>query len=161
MIKRIIVEGPDCSGKSSVVERVKNTLRWDSKSLHHLQGNQFDRYLKEYSINEKIVYDRSHFSEIVYSVLWRNGSPFSDEETKCLGFISKKDTLIIFACPDLDTMKKRYKCRNYPQQIKFGELEKSRNLFINLFKEVPVLVYYSRNYEELDKLVDEVKRRVV
>ena len=65
MIKRIIIEGPDCSGKSTVVDRVKNELRWDSKSLHHREVYQFYRYLKEYSSANQIVFDRSHFSEIL------------------------------------------------------------------------------------------------
>ena len=67
-IIRIIVEGPDCSGKSTLVNRTKNDLRWDSKSLHHKEGNQFLRYLKEYAFSEQIVLDRSHFSEEVYSI---------------------------------------------------------------------------------------------
>ena len=55
-ITKIIIEGPDCSGKSTVVERIKNMLRWDSKSLHHQPGNQFKRYLKEYALNDNIVF---------------------------------------------------------------------------------------------------------
>ena len=82
--KRIIVEGPDCSGKSTVVHRIKNALRWDSKSLHHKGGDQFSRYLREYANNDCIVFDRSHFSEIVYSKLWRNGSPFTEIESNIL-----------------------------------------------------------------------------
>ena len=70
-ISKIIVEGPDCSGKSTVVERIKNMLCWDSKSLHHKEGNQFLRYLREYVLNENVVFDRAHFSEEAYSHLWR------------------------------------------------------------------------------------------
>ena len=153
---RIIIEGPDCSGKSTVVNRIKNALHWDSKSLHHREGDQFWRYLKEYTYNEFVVFDRSHFSEIVYSRLWRNGSPFTETENNILTEICKLKTIIIFSCPDLATMKQRYKERNYNQQIKFEELERSRELFCQIFRNVPHILYKSKSYAELDRLVGKV-----
>ena len=134
MIKKIIVEGPDCSGKSTFVERLKNMLHWDSKSLHHLEGDQFKRYLKEYVLNERIVFDRSHFSEIVYSNLWKRKTPFIDKEIRILNEFVCLDTLIVFVCPDVETLQKRYNNRNFDQQIKFEELERSRRLFLEVFE---------------------------
>ena len=153
---RIIVEGPDCSGKSTVVDRIKNALRWDSKSLHHKEGDQFLRYLKEYALNSQIVFDRSHFSEIVYSILWRNGSPFSGKEKEMLDELCRYRTLIIFTCPDLKTMKKRYNERKFMQQIKYNELERSRKLFCQMFRNIPYILYRSENYDELEALVKKV-----
>ena len=83
-LKRIIVEGPDCSGKSTLVDTLKNRLLWDAKSLHHKEGNQFQRYLKEYALGEEVVFNRAHFSENVYSKLWRGGSPFLEKEKEIL-----------------------------------------------------------------------------
>jgi len=157
MINNIIVEGPDCSGKSTVVERVKNMLHWDSKSLHHFEGDQFYRYLKEYSINKKTVFDRSHFSEIVYSILWRGGNPFSNCEEKILNELCKNKFLIIFVCPELKVLEKRYKERNFEQQIKLNELVRSRELFIDVVKNLPILFYESKDYQELDSLLKKVR----
>jgi len=159
-IQNIIVEGPDCSGKSSVVNRIKNELRWDSKSLHHREGDQFNRYLKEYALSTNTVFDRSHFSEEVYSILWRNGSPFSEKEKNILNEICKLKVLIIFACPKLKVMQARYESRSYEQQIRFDELAKSRGLFCNVFTDVPHIIYYSDNYEELDGLVERIKEMI-
>jgi len=157
MINKIIVEGPDSSGKSTVVERIKNMLHWDSKSLHHLEKDQFDRYLKEYANNSNIVFDRSHISEIVYSILWRNGNPFSDKEEEILNEMVKSKTLIIFVCPEIDIIKNRYKERKFEQQIKFDELEKSRKLFVKIMKNFPVISYQSKDYGELDSLLLKIK----
>ena len=156
-ITKIIIEGPDCSGKSTVVERIKNMLRWDSKSLHHNEGNQFKRYLKEYALNDNIVFDRSHFSEIVYSTLWRKGSPFSKKENNILNDICSNNTLVIFTCPTLQTLRKRYQSRNFKQQIKLDELERSRKLFIKTLKNTAYILYLSKNYDELDDLLKKVK----
>ena len=160
MIKRIIVEGPDCSGKSTVVERIKNMLRWDSKSLHHRKGDQYERYLREYSNNKKIVFDRSHFSEIVYSKLWRGGNPFSFEEENILNEVCKHQTLIIFVCPELKTLEKRYKDREFEQQIKLKELMQSREFFVEIVNGFDVLFYESKNYDELNELLEKVKELV-
>jgi thymidylate kinase len=156
-ITQIIVEGPDCSGKSTVVDRIKNMLRWDSKSLHHKSGNQFKRYLKEYALNDNIVFDRSHFSEIVYSTLWREGNHFSKKENNILNEIVSNNTLVIFTCPSLSTLRTRYNNRNFKQQIQLQELEKSRRLFIKTLKNIPHILYFSNDYGELDNLLKKVK----
>lgn len=153
----VIVEGPDCSGKSTLVDRLKNTLRWDAKSLHHRDGVQFRRYLKEYALLENTVIDRSHFSEQVYSEMWRGGSPFSYTEKEILDKIALQESIIILVCPTLEVLKKRYLARNYPQQIKLEELEKSRELFMEELGNICAIHYFSHDYEELDRVVKEVK----
>ena len=134
MIKKILIEGPDCSGKSTLVNRLKNLLKWDAKSLHHLPGEQYPRYLKEYALNDFTIIDRGHISEHVYSCLWRNGGPFSNLEKEILDNVIYKSFLTIFCCPELEIMEKRYSERSYKQQIKLSELESSRKLFIENFK---------------------------
>ena len=66
----------------------------------------------------------------------------------------------IFTCPDLDTVKERYLKRDFEQQIKLSELERSRNLFCDIFKDIPHVLYKSKNYEELDELIEKVKKIV-
>jgi len=153
----ILVEGPDCSGKSTVVERLKNLLKWDSKSLHHRQGNQFQRYLQEYT-QENIVFDRGHVSESVYGQLWRGGDPFNEEEKRLLDGLCKHRSLIIFTCPPIHLLKVRYIDRKFSQQIKFEELEYARELFCTIFKDIPHILYTSQSLKELDNLLKKVKK---
>ncbi len=156
-IETVIVEGPDCSGKSTLVDRLKNTLRWDAKSLHHRPGNQFKRYLKEYALMDNTVIDRSHFSEQVYSILWRGGSPFNSVEKEILDKIALNQALVILVCPSLEALRKRYSERNYSQQIKLEELEHSRELFMKELGGICNIHYQSRDYDELEKVINEVK----
>jgi broad-specificity NMP kinase len=153
----ILVEGPDCSGKSTLVDRLKNTLRWDAKSLHHRAGNQFKRYLREYALLERTVIDRSHFSEQVYSIMWRGGSPFTPVEKEILDKITLNQSLIILVCPPVDVLRKRYLERTYSQQIKLEELEYSRKLFMGELGGICTIHYQSRDHEELNRVVSEVK----
>ena len=156
----ILVEGPDCSGKSTLINRVKNTLRWDCKSLHHRSGNQFQRYLQEYASSKDMVIDRGHISEEVYSTLWKRETPFSKSEKKILDDIVTEQYLIIFSCPSLDTLQERYRQRTFKQQISLAELEVSRELFLNTMQSFPYISYNSNNYEELDLLVARIEKEV-
>lgn len=157
--RKVIVEGPDCSGKSTLVERLKNTLRWDSKYLRHSDGNQFFRYLKEYSHQESIVFDRSHFSEAVYGQLWRGGSPFNDKEKQILDDICDMHGLVIFCIPSLEDMESRYNGRRFEQQITLDELNKSRELFLAESKHAHI-IYNSRDFDELEEVINRVKGMV-
>jgi thymidylate kinase len=153
-IKRILVEGPDCSGKSTLVERLKNRLHWDAKSLHHKPGDQFERYLKEYALADNIIFDRGHISEYVYSVLWRGGEPFKAWQYSILDHIIGDGGMIIFCNPSLALMKKRYAERTYPQQIKPCELEKSKHLFESYLRDWEPLTYSSSSPEALEGTIE-------
>jgi thymidylate kinase len=159
-IKMILVEGPDCSGKSTLVERLKNSLHWDSKTLHHRGGDQFERYIKEYILAENIVFDRGHLSEMVYSELWRAGNSISINDANLLEKLLLRNSIIIFSCPKISLMKKRYRERKFEQQIKFTELTKSKNLFIKYFKNLPHERYYSESFSELEKLILKIKSKI-
>lgn len=161
MLKRqILVEGPDCSGKTTLVERLKNELQWDAKSLHHLEGNQFTRYLREYALQERIVFNRGHYSEVAYGKLWRNGNPFSEPEKNILDQLSQQNMIIIFTCPSLEILQQRYQERDFQQQIKFEELAAIRRNFCELFQNIPHLLYQSTSYEELSSFIEKVVRQV-
>ncbi|MBI4451328.1 hypothetical protein HY642_05110 [Candidatus Woesearchaeota archaeon] len=148
---RVLVEGPDCSGKSTLVERLKNALRWDSKSLRHIEGDQFERYIKEYASQRFVVFDRGHVSEAVYGRLWRGGSPFAADERRLLDDFTSSRIYVILACPALSAMQERYSARRFAQQISVDELEQCRNLFIEECK--PNITYHSESWDELDAVV--------
>jgi thymidylate kinase len=160
-VNKIIIEGPDLSGKSTLLDRLKNRLRWDGKSLHHKEGDQFKRYCREYALAEEVVFNRGHISEEVYSQLWRGGNPFIKEEKNILNSLLRHNSIIIFACPCLEVMRERYLERNFEQQIKIDELQKSRELFIKIMDELPNIRYYSSSYNELDLIIERVYREVI
>lgn len=160
MKNQILVEGPDCSGKTTLVERLKNELHWDAKSLHHLEGNQFTRYLREYALQEQIVFNRGHYSEIAYGKLWRGGDPFSKEEQRILDDLCGQNMLVIFVNPPLSVLQERYSQRNFPQQIKSEELGLIQSYFCAIMNGIPHLLYKSESYQELSSLIQQVSRQL-
>lgn len=157
MKSQILVEGPDCSGKTTLVERLKNELQWDAKSLHHKEGNQFTRYLREYALQEQVVFNRGHYSEIAYGKLWRGGNAFLEEEKNILGEICKQNMVVIFASPPLEVLQQRYQQRHFPQQIKYEELGTINQYFSEIMQDTPHLLYRSSSLDELQALIVTVK----
>jgi thymidylate kinase len=156
----IVVEGPDCSGKSTLVERLKNSLHWDSKYLRHAKKKQFFRYLGEYATQKNTIFDRAHFSEEVYSHMWRGGSPFLPEEKRILDEICHLHALTIFCLPSKEDMIARYNSRDFDQQITLPEMIASYEAFESEAKKSGNLIYKSQNYAELDELISKVKEMV-
>lgn len=154
----ILVEGPDCSGKSTLQNLLKNKLKWDSISLHHKKGNQFNRYLRAYANYSKTIIDRGHISEMVYSELWRDGNSINKKERDLLKNLIELNTLVIFCCPDLKVLETRYKKRNYYQQIKLKEIKIIQKKFMKFMKNIPHIKYKSSSFVELENLVEVVKK---
>lgn len=101
-MRGIIVEGIDCSGKSTLIKNIKLMLKkyggFDVKELEHIECNsQYERYLYEYASARKIIFHRSHISESVFGKHLRNSTPFTDKEDEILNKIVNNDFIVILA----------------------------------------------------------------
>lgn len=159
------MEGMDCSGKSTLVNELKNRLRWDARSLGHQEGSQFFRYLREYSLLENTVIDRGHISEVIYSRLWNRPLPFDRDSLKILDSLVNQSMLLIHCFPDMKTAQKRYlERRNTFQKITLKELKVSRLYFEKWFRKTDykncLIVYQSEDFSELNQVIENVKQRL-
>lgn len=83
--RNIIVEGVERAGKTTLIDEIRRKIPgWDLKYLGHKDGSQFDRYMWEYRVNRGVIFNRSHFSEVVYSKLRQRGEPFTEAEREVL-----------------------------------------------------------------------------
>lgn len=65
MIKRIIIEGADQQGKSTLCKILQKELNWDV--VHFGKPSEDFDFIKGYMIPENTISDRNFMSEIVYS----------------------------------------------------------------------------------------------
>lgn len=79
--------------------------------MSHRAADQFERYLEKYLGDERIIYDRAHFSEIVYGNLWRGHSgPTAWQKGFLNNFVLENFVAVLAQAPG-DTLLQRYHAR--------------------------------------------------
>ncbi len=160
MLRNILIEGVDCSGKSTLTKELKNRLRWDATALINKPGWQFERYLQQYVTAEHTIFERGHISALVYDQIFERSKHFSDSEVAILDSIVSETMLVILAIPDSATARARYEERKGVMQvIKADELHATNLMFAEYAGRYPnMLLYHSRNWNELERLVSRVEK---
>lgn len=165
-ITNVLVEGPDCAGKSTLVKELHNRLRLDARFLGHKDTpSQFRRYLQEYAAAQETVFDRGHLSELVYSQVLGRPAPFSKREAAILNGISAETQIVVIALPSEQTAIGRYRDRNEHVLQKVGEAELLRALqgferCLEFDLGTNVIVYRSRDFDELEQLLTDIQTRM-
>jgi thymidylate kinase len=155
----IIVEGGDCSGKTTLVNRLRSKLSpqgWYSLSLSHRATYQFERYLAKYLSDERIIYDRAHFSEIVYGKLWRAHTGFTTWQQQFLHDFVLDNFVVVLVQAPRDTLMQRYRTRHQTQAIDISELEKAQDIFQEEMRDRNIIQYHAIDLESLDQVVNQV-----
>lgn len=160
-MKSVIIEGIDCSGKSSLIKALKFSLKkyggFDVKELEHKNvNNQFSRYALEYISNSHTLFDRSHISEIVFGSILRNDTPFSPLQINILNKIVISEFVTVLATPSCDDFVQRYQESRKYQIITVNDFEKINNKFIEVCSCVNPIIYKSSSYTELETVCDNV-----
>jgi len=104
---------------------------WYSRSLSHRAADQFERYLETYLGDERIIYDRAHFSEIVYEKLWRGHTGLTTWQKHFLDDLVLESFVVILAQASRGTLIQRYRECHQAQAIDALELEKCYNKLIS------------------------------
>jgi thymidylate kinase len=158
----ILIEGPDCVGKSTLAKELKNHLSYDLLASHHRPGCQFRRYLQLYAQATATIFERGHWSEMVYSQLCKRQQPFNEQEQKILDDILQETALIIFVKAPLPLMQTRYIARQGEyQSTAIDQLQDSQRLFEKVALQTTVHFHYSSvHWDNLATLVKAVKTKL-
>ena len=157
--KNILVEGVECAGKTTLIDEMRRKIPgWDLKYLGHKPGNQFQRYMWEYMVNNGTIFNRSHFSEVVYSDLRQREQPFTDAERTILDEMAARDSLIIFCDPRIEDAKSRYIQRASTQPVELHELEVVHKLFREVFQNIPHAKYESKDMSVRDQFIRDLPK---
>ncbi len=157
----IIVEGVDCSGKSTLTKELKNHLKWDLLALPHSEGDQFERYLKLYGNAQKTILERSHLSEKIYSQVFGRSNPFTLRQAGILHDVVAEKALLVVATAPSKVLRARYVARSYAQELELEKLDQTNAQFLREVGEYPeCLVYNSATPAALESIMAEIKRRL-
>jgi hypothetical protein len=158
--RAILIEGVECAGKTTLIRELRDGLPWDCKSLSHRAGHQFDRFIHEYALGVNVVFNRGHYSEIVYSRLWNRGTPFSDPEEAVLNDYVSRHILVVLCTADVATLQARYDNRYYRQRARCSDLAQICGLFDQALCAVPHLRYTSTDDVALAEIVARIRREL-
>ena len=157
-LKGIIIEGVECSGKTTLIQRLRSdVIAYDCVMLGHQEGDQFDRYMREYMLNSRVIFNRSHYSEMVYSHLWQRESPFSVHEVSVLDSYLARNYITLLCTADIDTLAARYQGRDFKQKANIDELKAIKSLFESTLNNKADYIYHSNDASALDKVLDYVR----
>jgi hypothetical protein len=172
----VIVEGPDCSGKSSLVRRLKAELAsgWDVLQMGHKDGDQFKRYVKVYLEADRILLDRSHFSEGVYGDLWRGSRNLAARERSLLDDIARNEFVTVLCAAPPSLLWQRYTAMNAAAEraerayvesggamqpvMSFSDLAQAQARFVETVGPHATAIYESDRMESLEHAVRVVLR---
>lgn len=120
----IILEGPDCSGKTTLSKALVGKLRCeyvhlDSKTQHKTYKNVLEHD------NEYKVIDRHWPSELVYGLTFRNGPTLNINEM--INYCDKKRTLYIVCLPPKELVEKHFNKRLAKEE--FNTVDKVYDLY--------------------------------
>ena len=113
----IIVEGCDCAGKSSFIEKKFPNYEVVSFSYPKTREERDAMYIMyatkiHDSKNRHIVWDRSFYSELVYGKNFRGTVSLSKQETKSLEvLVNNVGGMVFYLDPGADEIKRRLKLR--------------------------------------------------
>lgn len=109
---RIIIEGCDSVGKTTVIEKLCNEYKLDIVKMTGPGWKDFESYFQK-ALLDNVVHDRSFISEFVYSTIYKRDSVVDKSSFEMLLSLYRKyNTHIIFLTADVDVIMKRLKKRN-------------------------------------------------
>ncbi|MET0464573.1 MAG: hypothetical protein ABW007_15515 [Chitinophagaceae bacterium] len=157
-MKGVITEGIAGCGKTALISSLKAELKryggFDVKELTHVDcDDQYARYLREYAIQERLLFHRSHISEHVLGKLLRSQSPFSGDEFFILNkIISLRFVCVLVEPPDYETYLKRkaQDTRHVREQFNENQYTEIVTSFRKSFEDIPHIHYISSTLNELE-----------
>lgn len=159
---RIIIEGPDASGKTQTANTILEKYNFNKIIKYSSEDvNNFDYYNTFLSPEfDKVIFDRFHISEMVYPEIYHREPKLSFKDFCNLNnkIISNNDLVIFFYTSDIEILKNRLIDRKELNYLE--EIEQQNKVFmkyayiINVYEDMKIKfvdVAEQDSYEKLYK----------
>tara|TARA_R100000808_G_scaffold6841_3_gene20166 strand:- start:1829 stop:2380 length:552 start_codon:yes stop_codon:yes gene_type:complete len=164
----IILEGPDCSGKTTLAKYLLTSLKGDYNYIHNsLDENKnfvwrdlerniikkhsslYDSHLKSITKHKNVIVDRLWPSELVYGSLFRSKLEYSIPELR--KEIQNYKTLYIGCLPPKHLVEKYHKRRLYSNEEDFNTVSSVYDLYECLFNLSNEFLIFDYEIESIEK----------
>lgn len=149
---RIIIEGADGTGKSTLVNKLKERYKTDTLHITNLDPNDFEFY-KQSLRKSNIIYDRNLLGEMVYpSIFGRSGNLEWYELSYLLSLALENNFKIIVLTASNETLNDRLS-RKFEYETVINNINKINGAFIDIAErfEIKILNTDDLNEDELEQ----------
>jgi thymidylate kinase len=153
---KIIIEGPDGSGKSTIAAKLAAQLHWDIIHMDKPKTEKENREMADMYVDlilkpGSFIMDRSWYSEVVYGPVMRGSSAITAEQLFRFEqiLLNTDGAMVIYCTGDPGEMWERCQTRgethitNYGQYLDIAMAYDS--LFLRSVHRIPILIYDSIN----------------
>lgn len=167
----IVVEGPDCAGKSTLIERLRRYIEDLSPNdvVHVIKsGTPIEHPLEEYVVpllgyrpnskinaNHHIICDRLHWGERVYPAVLQRATSMDMAQWRYIeAFLQSRGALMVHLSASTDTLVERMEVRG-DDLIKPDQLDEIRTRYQHLVRDsvLPYIYGESHTMPHLVKLI--------
>ena len=139
MFDKIVIEGPNNVGKSSLIYVLNERLKlygWEVEHTSNICPNDFDFYDHMLSNNQRIIFDRLHVGEMVYPEIYGRRSKLSQREFETLLDKHDQHTLIVFLDADYELIIHGY--ANKKENFDLHYTRKEKELFYETYQFIKI-----------------------
>lgn len=170
----IIVEGPDCAGKSSLIEELRRRIERRSANdvIHVLKcgppvGHPLDEYVvpllgyrpnDQINANHHVICDRLHWGEAVYPTIFKRDTLLDGAQWRYIeSFLLSRGAFVVHLTAPVDVLERRLAVRG-DDVVDASQLHVIRNGFYAIMHNtlLPHLVAEVDDYPEISILVDAI-----
>lgn len=153
---KIIVEGPDGAGKTTLVNALVKKYNLNKVVFTKEGYKNFNSYMSYKNI-DNVVFDRCFLSEVIYQNVFKRDRVLDIHEEYALLQNYFDDTILIILNADLDTLKKRLEIRGDEEESVIDQLNLIKNLYDNYSKYLRVPTF---NIENIDAIYEYIEKEL-
>lgn len=154
---KIIVEGCDGCGKTTLVNHIKDKLKYDIVHSNSETKNDFNYHKNLIDSNKNLIFDRFNLGEIVYPEIYKRKPKMTlEEQDDLMKYIEDKECMyIIFYSSNFETLRERLFKRGDTEQVL--ENAEKINLVFKLLAEQWMLKYKNVFVIDISEVSDQNK----
>lgn len=166
MVNLLAVCGSDCSGKTTLINRLQESLNWEvvkgsSFELSSCSNEELYQKFEEMTHFENVIFDRFIYCNEVYAPLYKDFALLTDDQRREIESKISNRVIIIYLEAEMDTLIERMNLRgdDYVTVDKLAEIKEKYNESISKIKNVEVLKF-NTTYKSTDSIVNDILARL-
>lgn len=150
---RIMLDGPDCVGKSTITEKLANSIGCNIVRLTYNGDRSLRAYYQMMAV-DNVIHDRSFISEIIYPKYFGRACRLDFDDEKYLhNMIDNLSIKVIILTASPETLEKRMRSRGDEHINNIDKLVKINHDYLEYAREhdIPVINVTNKTIDEIIK----------